>query len=154
MAIPALPIPTGGVVHVFEIIVMLLCLELIIGRQTVWLPKKWRSKPITKSYQKNALSKLIKVIRWAEKYSKPRMQALLNNRIVTRLVGLIVMIFTIFAFIAPPFSGLDTLPALGVVFLSLALILDDIILVGLGIVLGSVGIGLVLTLGKAALNFL
>ncbi|MEA2335963.1 MAG: hypothetical protein QOG40_2453, partial [Solirubrobacteraceae bacterium] len=42
MAVPALPLPTGGVTHVFEVITMLLALELIIGRRTVWLPDRWR----------------------------------------------------------------------------------------------------------------
>ncbi|HLB21401.1 MAG TPA: exopolysaccharide biosynthesis protein, partial [Solirubrobacteraceae bacterium] len=42
MAVPALPLPTGGVTHVFEVIVMLLALELIVGRRTVWLPERWR----------------------------------------------------------------------------------------------------------------
>src|SRR6476660_4552503 len=42
MAVPALPLPTGGVTHVFEVITMLLALELIIGRRTVWLPERWR----------------------------------------------------------------------------------------------------------------
>ncbi len=31
MAVPALPLPTGGVTHIFEVITMLLALELIAG---------------------------------------------------------------------------------------------------------------------------
>ena len=38
LALPALPLPTGGVTHVFEVIAMLLALELIVGRRRVWLP--------------------------------------------------------------------------------------------------------------------
>jgi hypothetical protein len=34
----ALPLPTGGATHVFEIIAMLLALELIAGRDQIWLP--------------------------------------------------------------------------------------------------------------------
>ena len=41
LGVPALPLPTGGATHVFEIIAMLLALELIVGRQTIWLPKRW-----------------------------------------------------------------------------------------------------------------
>src|SRR5437868_14964161 len=40
LAVPALPVPTGGVTHVLEIIAMLLALELVIGRRDVWLPER------------------------------------------------------------------------------------------------------------------
>ena len=33
MGVPALPLPTGGVTHVFELIAGLLALQLIIGRE-------------------------------------------------------------------------------------------------------------------------
>ena len=33
LGVPALPLPTGGATHVFEIIAMLLALELIAGRE-------------------------------------------------------------------------------------------------------------------------
>ena len=39
---PALP--TGGVTHVFELIAMLLALQLIVGRRHVWLPERWRQR--------------------------------------------------------------------------------------------------------------
>src|SRR3954467_3392969 len=35
LSIPALPLPTGGVTHVFEVIAMLLALELIVGSRKV-----------------------------------------------------------------------------------------------------------------------
>jgi hypothetical protein len=38
LGVPALPLPTGGATHVFEIIAMLLALELIVGREQIWLP--------------------------------------------------------------------------------------------------------------------
>ena len=46
LALPALPLPTGGLTHILEIIAMLVALELIIGRKTVWLPKRWSLKPL------------------------------------------------------------------------------------------------------------
>ena len=38
LGVPALPLPTGGATHVFEIIAALIALELIVGRRQVWLP--------------------------------------------------------------------------------------------------------------------
>jgi len=42
LGVPALPLPTGGVTHVFELIAALIALELIAGRHEVWLPERWR----------------------------------------------------------------------------------------------------------------
>lgn len=152
MALPALPIPTGGVTHVLEIIVMLLALELIAGREEVWLPASWRRTSLNKSYQSSAVSKLSKVVRFAEKFSSPRMSRLIASRTALRVYGLIVLILTIFAFIAPPFSGLDTLPSLGVVLISLGIILEDTLIGLAGIIVGAVGIGLIIALGGFVLK--
>ena len=54
------------------------------------------------------------------------------------------------AFIAPPFSGLDTLPSLGVVIVCLGIIFGDVIIVSLGMAVGVSGIALVFVLGRAA----
>ena len=149
LAIPALPLPTGGVTHIFEIIAMLLALELIAGRTSVWLPHSWLSKQLPSALQSTALPKLIRIIKWAEKYSKPRLELLQNGKFSLRIIGLIVFVLTLFAFLAPPFSGLDTLPSLGVVLISLGLIFEDFFISLVGLILGAVGVGLVLVLGKA-----
>jgi hypothetical protein len=148
MAIPALPLPTGGVTHIFEIIVMLLALELIAGRRSVWLPRRWRERNLPKKLRTAALPSLIRLIERAEKFSRPRLHKLLNNSFSVRVIGLVILIMALFAFIAPPFSGLDTLPSFGAVLISLGMILDDIILCLAGFVAGLVGIGLVVALGS------
>jgi hypothetical protein len=58
------------------------------------------------------------------------------------------------AFLAPPFSGLDTLPALGVVVLALGVLLQDMAVVAGGVVLGVVGIALEISLGAALVHFI
>src|SRR4051812_49577241 len=42
LAVPALPLPTGGATHVFEIIAVLVALQLVVGRDKIWLPQRWR----------------------------------------------------------------------------------------------------------------
>ena len=152
MAIPALPLPTGGVTHVFEIIAMLLALELIAGVNQVWLPKRWgRLKPSTK-LQSSTLPSLIKAVRKVGRLSHPRLRSLFKNRIAIIIIGLVIFVLALFAFLAPPFSGLDTLPSLGVVLISLAIILDDFILFLLGLVVGFAGIGLIVGTAKVLVN--
>lgn len=146
MIAPALPLPTGGVTHVFEIIVIILAFELIAGRKSVWVPKRWRHVNIGKPLEKKVLPVLIKIIRWFERFSRPRFSTLVTSRAGHTIIGLAVIIFTVAAFIAPPFSALDTLPAAGVVVLSLGILLGDIVIVGAGLLLGSFGVALMILL--------
>lgn len=149
MALPALPIPTGGITHVTELIAMLLCLELIIGRKTIWLPKRWTAINVHKTLSGKAGSRLMGVIRWFERFSRKRGGDVMTQQLVVSIIGVVILLFTAAAFIAPPFSGLDTLPALGVVVISLGLILEDVLFVLAGILIGISGIGVELALGKA-----
>ena len=64
-------------------------------------------------------------VRWFERFARTRLPGVLEQRLVLSIIGAIVLLFTIGAFVAPPFSGLDTLPSLGVVVIALSLILED-----------------------------
>src|SRR6185312_3470604 len=63
MAVPALPLPTGGVTHVFEVITMLLALELIVGRRRIWLPQRWRGLELSGEGRKRFIETLLRRIR-------------------------------------------------------------------------------------------
>ena len=147
LGVPALPLPTGGATHVFEIIAVLLALELIAGRDKIWLPERWRRLELA-----GDLAGLMRMIRRLERLSRPRLRFVFNHRFSDVVFGLLVIGGTAGAFLAPPFSGLDTLPALGVVLLSLAVLLEDIVLVFVGLLLIAAGVVLEITLGKAAVN--
>ncbi|HET7320551.1 MAG TPA: exopolysaccharide biosynthesis protein [Candidatus Saccharimonadales bacterium] len=148
MAVPALPAPTGGLTHVFEIITMLLSLELIAGRTTIWLPKRWRNKSLAGFARGKLMAKLIGVIRWFERFARLRGEKFMGSTYTVPFIGLCTFVFTLAAFVAPPFSGLDTLPSLGVVIIALSLIFSDVVLLLLGIAVGAVGIGLIFALGS------
>jgi hypothetical protein len=152
LGVPALPIPTGGATHVFELIAMLLCLQLIIGRDKVWLPERWQRMKLEGKNQQRFVRALLRSIRFLERFSRPRFAWLFNHRASNAVFGLLVLVLTIGAFAAPPFSGLDTLPALGAVLVSLSVLLEDIILLGIGIAVGAGGVLLEFILGKAAFN--
>ncbi len=149
MIFPALPLPTGGVTHVFEIIVMLLCLEMIAGLKTPWLPKKWKHMYLGKAMTGKVIPEMLKRIRWLEKRSSRRGRWVFSLPLFPRLFGLVVFGLTLAAFLAPPFSGLDTLPSLGVVLISLAIILDDLLMFLSGLIVGLAGVVLTIVLGAA-----
>ncbi|HVC85654.1 MAG TPA: exopolysaccharide biosynthesis protein [Solirubrobacteraceae bacterium] len=152
LGIPALPLPTGGVTHVFEVIAVLLALELIVGRREVWLPHRWRALALAGEKQQRFVTFLLRLIRRLERFSRPRLAFLFHCRFSNRVFGLLVIGGSAGAFLAPPFSGLDTLPALGVVLLSLGVLLEDFAVVAGAIVVGVTGVALEIALGAAALH--
>ena len=152
LGVPALPLPTGGATHVFEIIAMLLALELIAGREQIWLPQRWRRLELAGEKQQRFIAALMKVIRWLERFSRPRLRFLFDHRLSNIVFGLLVIGGTLAAFLAPPFTGLDTLPALGVVLLSLGMLLEDIVVITAALIVGVAGVALEVVLGSAAIG--
>ena len=154
MAIPALPIPTGGITHIFEIITVLLILELLVGMKKVWLPKRWKHMKLPKAVRNKVMPALLKRIKWFEARSNPRWQMIFHKELTFRMIWAAALAFTVLAFFSPPFSGLDTLPALGVVFICLSIILDDAVILAAGLGVGSLGVFLVIGLGTAITTFI
>jgi hypothetical protein len=154
LSVPALPLPTGGVTHVFEVIAMLLALQLIANRESIWLPRRWRNRAIADNGRGRSTETLLKMIRRVESVSRPRASFVFGHRLSNIAFGLLVFGGSLGAFLAPPFTGLDTLPALGVVLLSLGVLLEDFLLVLVGVTIGAVGVILEIVLGKAAVDLL
>jgi hypothetical protein len=145
-------LPTGGATHVFEIIAVLLALQLIAGREHIWLPERWRRLELAGPRQRRFIAGLMKFIRFLERFSRPRLTFLFDHRLSNVVFGLLVIAGCAGAFLAPPFTGLDTLPALGVVLLSLGVLLEDFLVVVLGVAVGVGGVFLEIVLGKAAVK--
>jgi hypothetical protein len=152
LGVPALPLPTGGATHVFEIIAVLLSLELIVGREDIWLPQRWRELELAGPRQQRFIHGLMRLIRRLERLSKPRLRFLFDHRLSNIVFGALVIAGSVAAFVAPPFTGLDTLPALGVVLLSLGVLLEDIIVVFVSLIVAIAGVVLEIVLGSAAIH--
>ncbi|MGH2852595.1 MAG: exopolysaccharide biosynthesis protein [Solirubrobacteraceae bacterium] len=152
LGVSALPLPTGGATHVFEIIAVLLALQLIAGREEIWLPQRWRKLELAGKTQQRFISALMRMIRRLERFSRPRLRFLFDHRLSNIVFGLLVVGGSAGAFLAPPFTGLDTLPSLGVVLLSLGVLLEDFVVVAVALVVGVAGIALEIVLGSAAIH--
>jgi hypothetical protein len=154
MSIPAIPLPTGGVTHVFEAVTILIGLEMVLGRTTLWLPKRLRGRELGSVLTDKALPFIMRRVRWFEKRSRQRGGFLFRQRWFTRLLGLVVAALALAAALAPPFSGLDTLPALGAVIVALSIILEDAVVLGVGLVIGTGGVVLIVSIGAALARLL
>jgi menaquinone-dependent protoporphyrinogen oxidase len=132
LGVPALPLPTGGATHVFEVVAVLVALELVTGRDRIWLPRSWARLDLGAPGRRRFVHALLGLVRRLERVSRPRLRFLFHHRVSDAAFGLLVAGGAAAAFLAPPFSGLDTLPALGVVLLSLGVLLEDALVALLG----------------------
>jgi hypothetical protein len=149
----ALPIPTGGVTHVLEAITLLLAVQMVLGRRTIWLPARWKRRELGATTTEKAIPFILRRVRWFERFSRPRGSALFEQRWFIRCLGVLLIAFVLGAVLAPPFSGLDTIPSLGAVVVALAIILNDVVVLAIGTFIGTGGIALTLTLGAAIVRF-
>ena len=142
----ALPIPTGGVTHVLEVITLLLAGQMILGRTAIWLPKRWSERELNASMTGKAIPFVIRWVRRFERFSRRRGRHLFEHSWFLRLLGVVITAFTLGAILAPP--------ALGVVFIAMSIVLQDVALTLIGAVIGAGGIALIVVIGRAAAHFL
>ena len=152
MFVPALPLPTGGITHIFELITVVLGVQMALGLRTILLPERWRRRELGSLTTGKAVPFIVRRIRWFERFSRPRWVALFEQRWFLQILGLVLVALALAAALAPPFTGLDTLPALGAVVVALAVILEDVVVLGIGLVIGTGGVVLILTVGAAIVH--
>jgi hypothetical protein len=153
MLLPALPIPTAA--HPLEAVVILVAAQQVLGLKALWFPKFLSSRiKLERIARSKTMGKVLLRLRWLEAHSSPRAKWIFTLPLMNRLLGLVVIAFTLGAFFAPPFSFLDTLPAIGVVLIGLAILLEDTVLLVLGLIIGGLGIGLSVFLGSQVAHFM
>lgn len=154
MFIPALPLPTGGISHVFEVIAALLALQMILGRTTIWLPRRWQERQLGGLSTEKAIPLVGRWIKRLERFSRPRGTHLLRRRPVQRLIGLSLLATAVTALLSPPFSGLDTIPGVAAVLICAGVLLGDVVLVLLGAAVEVAGVVVIVTIGAAATHWI
>jgi len=129
---------------------VLLAVELIAGRDEIRLPRRWRARKVDTSGR--FIGALLRTIRRVERHSMHRLSFLFGHRASNVVFGLFVAVGAAAAFLAPPFTGLDTLPALGVVLVSLGVLVEDFVYVVAGVFVAAAGALLELFAGSAVLH--
>lgn len=154
MLVSAVPIPTGGISLAFQIAAIVVAAQMVLGRTTIWLPERWRSRNLAGLAESRAIRFMIRRMRWLERHSRPRLAGLFRNRLFMRLVGLVLILLAITAGLSPPLSGLEILPAMGAIAVALAVILEDAVVFVVGVVVGTAGIVLFVSVGAALIRFI
>ncbi len=131
-----------GVPQVVSLPMMALTLQMLAGREEPWLPEKFGKRMINKAGLTRTSRFGRKWFGWLEVISHPRL-TFLTGKAMERVVALFLTAFC--ASILVPLPLTNSTPAVAVAIVSFGLMARDGILVLLGIVLGSVWIGILLT---------
>lgn len=154
MAVAALPacIPTPFPMLIYTKIVALpilvLCFQMIYGKDSPWLPRWIAQKKIARKTLADIASKGAERMRKIEKLLKPRM-AFLSTKTGEKIIGIFAFWFAVSIALPLPFTSF--LPAMGILLMSLGLLGKDGLIIAAGMAVGSVGLvitWLVLVIGE------
>ncbi len=127
----ALPIPAPGYSVPFGIAMLLLAVQLLMGRDEPWFPPSWRNHGFEANQVRRTLSVGLPWLRRIESISRPRLTQVCTSLPGRTVIGLAIALMSISMMI--PIPGTNTLPAIGIFVTGFGLLDDDgaISLVGL-----------------------
>src|SRR4051794_41246999 len=62
LGVSALPLPTGGATHVFDVIAVLVAAQLVAGRDMIWIPQRWRGLRVGGGKQERFIGGVVGVL--------------------------------------------------------------------------------------------
>jgi hypothetical protein len=137
-----LPIPVPpGYTTVFSIPLFIFSVQMICGMKAPWIPK-WLAK---KTIKRETLDKLIdKVTPWLRKiesYMHPRL-TYISGHAWERIIGIFSFIFSLSIALPIPLTNFP--PGWGILIMSLGLLSKDGLTIIIGMIVGTVGVGITL----------
>lgn len=145
-AVNLLPLPPGTSV-ILGIPLAIVSAQMILARQTVWLPRFVLSKSLKRDRIDYAINKLIPGLERLERFIKPRYWPLSRGQ-ADRTLGLAIFVLAVAVIIPIPFG--NWLPAFAATLLSLALSERDGVLLGVGAAIGMVSLAVIVAVIGAA----
>ncbi|MGE0724277.1 MAG: exopolysaccharide biosynthesis protein [Alphaproteobacteria bacterium] len=134
----SLPIPSPpGLSTVFGLPLAFFSAQLMVGRETPWLPTRLMDKTISRQEFRRVVEKLLPWLERLERYCRPRGHVL-TGRLAERILGIFFLILSII--LALPIPGGNFPPGLAMTVMSLGLLEKDGRMVAVGIAIGAVAI--------------
>ncbi len=127
----ALPMPALGLSSLLGVVVVLLGLQMFVGKKGVWLPPQFRNTRIRPDWSQRAARLGERFLPWLERLVKPRLNWM-RYRLGYALLGLVVSMLGVLMML--PIPGTNTPPALVLLSLSISLIENDGLMALLAIV--------------------
>lgn len=158
LALPsALPIPAPGYSVPFGILILVLAVQMIVGRARPWFPRWFSNRSITLTQARSVIKAGIPWLKRLEAISRPRYTFFCTSVPGRVLLGSAIALMGLSMMIPLPLT--NTLPAMGVFIIGFSLIEDDgvISLMGLTVsliaaILSSTIIGAFIIGGPALVN--
>lgn len=119
----ALPIPAPGYSVPFGIVIFLLAIQLVIGRDRPWLPEKVKMHAIPLKQVQGVLDAGLPWLRRIEGISRPRLPYVCTSLPGRTLIGVAISLMAISMMIPIPLT--NTLPAMGIFVTGFGLLDDD-----------------------------
>ena len=119
----ALPVPAAGYSIPFAIVIFLLAIQLVIGRQRPWLPAKMMNSSIKLETAQGFIKAAIPWLRRIEAVTKPRFAYLCTSLPGQILIGSAIALMSISMMIPIPLT--NTIPAAGILITAFGLLEDD-----------------------------
>lgn len=124
LALPsALPIPAPGYSIPFGVLMFLLAVQLMVGRQSPWLPQKMLKASVKLSTAQGFVKTGLPWLRRIETLTRPRMSYICQSIPGKIVIGMAIALMSIFMMI--PIPGTNTLPAMGIFITAFGLQEDD-----------------------------
>lgn len=131
----ALPIPAPGYSIPFGVLIILLALQLILGRKIPWLPEKMLQGTMKTTTAQKFVKMGLPWLKRIEGITKPRLTYISTSNTGRIIIGVAIALMAISMMI--PIPGTNTAPAIGVFVTAFGMQEDDgfIVLAGLVICL-------------------
>lgn len=140
LALPAaLPVPAPGYASPFGLILTLLGLQMVAGKNSPWCPK-WacnKKLPITKGSK--LLSSITSFLKFFEMFLKPRIK-FVTRGVGYRVLGVITALCGLSMIIPLPLT--NTIPAFSIFLIGLSFLEDDGLFALFGIISSMIGIAI------------
>lgn len=139
LGVPMLaPLPPGAPI-IFALPLLIVCLQMVVGRKTLWLPRRLSQKGIARDKLAKLLAKVTPWVSRVERHLKPRLGWLVGGA-GERALGVTCTIVAIVLVLPVPFANL--VPSMAITAFGLALARRDglMALAGYGLVVMSVAV--------------
>ena len=130
-ALPAaLPVPAIGLNTIIAIPLLLLTAQQAIGRQSLWIPKRFKDKSISRDTIKQFTSASVPFLKKIEVIVRPRL-TVLSSAAMERVIGVVGFIMALAVTIPLPLT--NTVPSFGIAMMAIGVLTRD----GLAIIAGA-----------------
>ena len=141
-------IPTPpGTSAILGLPLVILTYQVMMGRQSLWLPQTVRKRQISRNMLHTFVSKVLPVMGRLERILRPRFGFIVASDLAERMIGLVAFPLALILFLPIPFGNIP--PAAAIACLALGLAERDGLAVLLGYVLSAVSVAILAAISSA-----